>query len=148
MYEKILVPLDGSARAEAILPHVIDLARGHQSHVIFLYVIDPGASLTAIDGMSMDVNREIIEEQAKEAETYLASKKGEFQAMNIEAQASIAYGSIVSTIIDVAESQAVDLIAIASHGRSGLARMFYGSVAAGVLQRVDRPLLLIRAQDE
>jgi nucleotide-binding universal stress UspA family protein len=147
MYEKILVPLDGSARAEAILPHVVDLARGHHSRVIFLRVIDPGASLVGLEGMPMEINREIIEEQAKEAETYLASKQGEFQAMNIEARPRLAYGSIVSTIIDVAESEEADLIAIASHGRSGLARMFYGSVAAGILQRIDRPLLLIRARD-
>jgi nucleotide-binding universal stress UspA family protein len=147
MYEKILVPLDGSPRAEAILPHVVDLARCHHSRVIFLRVIDPGMSLAGLEGMPMEINREIIDEQVKEAETYLASKQGEFQTMNIETRKRIAYGAIVSTIIDVAESEQADLIAIASHGRSGLARMFYGSVAAGILQRIDRPLLLIRARD-
>ncbi len=48
---------------------------------------------------------------------------------------------------DSIEQEDADLIAIASHGRTGLAQVFYGSVAAGVLQRIDRPLLLIRAQD-
>jgi nucleotide-binding universal stress UspA family protein len=57
------------------------------------------------------------------------------------------HGPIVKAIIDTAESQDVDLVAIASHGRSGLFQVFYGSVAAGVLQRIDRPLLLIRARE-
>ncbi|MCB0075487.1 MAG: universal stress protein, partial [Caldilineaceae bacterium] len=56
-------------------------------------------------------------------------------------------GPIVRTILDVAERENADLIAMASHGRSGLARVFYGSVAAGVLQSADRPLLIVRAQD-
>jgi nucleotide-binding universal stress UspA family protein len=57
-------------------------------------------------------------------------------------------GPVVSTILCVAQREAVDLIAMASHGRSGLSRAFYGSVAAGVLNQVDRPMLLIRARSE
>jgi nucleotide-binding universal stress UspA family protein len=53
----------------------------------------------------------------------------------------------VEAIIDTAEREDADLIAIASHGRSGLSQVFYGSVAAGVLHRVERPLLVIRSQD-
>jgi nucleotide-binding universal stress UspA family protein len=54
-------------------------------------------------------------------------------------------GPVVGTILDVAKREGVDLIAIASHGRSGLPRVFYGSVAAGVLHGVNRPLLVIRS---
>jgi nucleotide-binding universal stress UspA family protein len=50
-------------------------------------------------------------------------------------------------IVNAAEKEGVDLIAIASHGRSGLSRAFYGSVTAALLQRIDRPLLLIRSQN-
>ena len=50
------------------------------------------------------------------------------------------------TILDIAVEEEVDLLAMASHGRSGLSRVFYGSVSAGVLQRIDRPLLLVRSQ--
>ena len=50
-------------------------------------------------------------------------------------------------ILDVAEREKVRLIAMASHGRTGLARVFYGSVAAGVLSQADRPLLIVRADD-
>ena len=57
----------------------------------------------------------------------------------------IAHESPVKGIVNSAEHRNVDLIAMASHGRTGLPRVFYGSVAAGVLNLVDRPLLLIRA---
>ncbi|MCB0137738.1 MAG: universal stress protein, partial [Caldilineaceae bacterium] len=56
-------------------------------------------------------------------------------------------GPVVTAILDVAEREKADLIAMASHGRTGLSRVFYGSVAAGILHKADRPLLLIRASD-
>jgi nucleotide-binding universal stress UspA family protein len=146
MYQKILVPLDGSARAEAILPHVEELAHCHHSQVIFVSVIDPAASLTGLEGLEMDVNRQLIQEQVDEAEAYLAGKEGEFREKNIESRSMIRYGAVVNTIISIAEDEKVGLIAIASHGRTGLARFVYGSVAAGILQQVDSPLLLIRAR--
>lgn len=145
MYQTILVPLDGSARAEAILPHVEELARRHGSRVFFLRVVDPAGSLSGLEGLPVDVSRELIKQQIDEAESYLEAKQGEFRLLNIEAYTRVRYGPIVQTIIKAAEDENADLIAIASHGRGGLARIFYGSVAAGLLQRVDRPLLLIRA---
>jgi len=54
---------------------------------------------------------------------------------------------VVEGIINMAAREGVDLIALASHGRSGLSRVFYGSVAAGLLHRVDRPLLIIRSRN-
>jgi nucleotide-binding universal stress UspA family protein len=146
MYEKILVPLDGSSRAEAILPHVEEMAHCHNSQVLFLSVVDPAASLTGFEGLAMESSQKLIQEQVDEAEAYLAGKCGEFRQKNIETRTMVRYGAVVSTIIGVAEDENVDLIAIASHGRTGLARFFYGSVAAGILQQVDRPLLLIRAR--
>jgi nucleotide-binding universal stress UspA family protein len=95
MYNTILVPLDGSKRAEAILAHVEQLAHRFGASVVLLQVIEP----------------------------------------------------VVNTIIEAAKSEEADLIALASHGRTGLSRVYYGSVAAGVLHRVDRPLLLVRSRD-
>jgi nucleotide-binding universal stress UspA family protein len=57
------------------------------------------------------------------------------------------HGPVVEAILTTAECEKVDLIAMASHGRTGLAQVFYGSVAAGVLNRIDRPLLLVRSQE-
>lgn len=146
MYKKILVPLDGSERAEAILPHVEEIAHCHGSNVLLIRVIDPVVSLTAMDGLPMDMNMEIIKQQIEDAEVYLKAKQGELLQKKIEAHYQVMSGAVANTIVETAEKEEADLIAIASHGRGGLARVFYGSVAAALLQRVDRPLLLIRAR--
>jgi len=148
MYKKILVPLDGSHRAEAILPHVEELVQNFDSTVIFLQVIEPIYPYMDVHGYVPkvdvgDVQREALFRRAKD---YLAGQKGEFRAKGIQAESIIEEGPVVSTIIRVANLKDVGLIAMASHGRTGLSHVFYGSVAAGVLHIVDRPLLLVRAQ--
>jgi nucleotide-binding universal stress UspA family protein len=150
MYETILAPLDGSKRAERILPHVEGLAHQFGSRVVFLQVVESVFIYPGPHGThgSVDLGILQLEELEEEAKAYLASLEGEFRAKGIEAKTLISGGPVVPTIIDVAEREGADLIAMASHGRTGLARVFYGSVAAGVLQQVDRPLLIIRAAGE
>lgn len=147
MYETILVPLDGSERAEVILSHVEDLARRLGSRLVLLRVVDPAASISGMEGLPMEVARDLVQQETEESTRYLEARQADLSARGIQATISVLYGPVVHTIIDAAEKEGADLIAIASHGRTGLARMFYGSVASGVLNRVDRPLLLIRAGD-
>lgn len=146
MYKKILVPLDGSSRAEQILPHVEELALNFGAKVIFLQVIEP--EHTYPGPAQVEYNLEMMQHREKDAEQYLAAKRGVFREKGIKTQVRIEHGGIASTIHNVAQGEDVDLIAMASHGRGGLARVFYGSVASAVLQRVDRPLLLIRSRRE
>jgi nucleotide-binding universal stress UspA family protein len=73
--------------------------------------------------------------------------EGSLRSTGITVRSYVESGPIVSTISNVAERERCDLIAMASHGRSGVSRVFYGSVAAGVLHRAEHPLLLIRAQN-
>jgi nucleotide-binding universal stress UspA family protein len=70
---------------------------------------------------------------------------GEFREKGIDAEVRVTEGPIAREITDMAEGEDVDLITMSSHGRSGLSRVFYGSVAAGVLHRIDRPILMIRS---
>lgn len=148
MYKRILVPLDGSSRAEAIIPHVEDLARCYGAKVIFLQVLEPDPILVGpYDAQALVMSSEDVEERLSEIDSYLAGWEGEFREKAIEAKRVVARGPVVGNIINVAERENVNLIAMASHGRSGLSRVFYGSVAAGVLQRVERPLLLVRARE-
>jgi len=148
MYTTILVPLDGSKRAEGILPYVEKLALSFNAAVIFLQVVETRFAYISPYTYYSDAELEKFETKKliEEAEIYLGGLQGEFQEKGIQARFLVAEGSVVRTIINVAEREAVDLIAMASHGRTGLARVFYGSVAAGVLHQVDRPLLLIRAE--
>lgn len=145
LYQRILVPLDGSKRAEAIMPHVEDLAQCYQAEVILLQVIEPKPLL--IDGTYAVPDLVEHEQHLKTAENYLRTLQGELRTKGIEVKTRVAQGPVVNGIIDMAERENADLVAMASHGRTGLARVFYGSVAAGVLHRIDRPLLLVRSED-
>jgi nucleotide-binding universal stress UspA family protein len=147
MYQTIMVPLDGSHRAEVILPHVENLALQFKSKVIFLQVVEP--PFYPAQGGPDGRHEYLIEFKQKQDEitAYLAGIQQGFQNIGIEASHVVEQGTVVGTIISVAQRENVDLIAIASHGRSGLSWVFYGSVAAGILQKIDRPLLVIRSRN-
>lgn len=146
MYKTILVPLDGSKRAERILPYVEALALRMEAKLVFLQVVEPTYDLVGPHGTIIDLK--LTERRAEEAKDYINGLAGEFIERGLKAKACVEEGPVVSTIISNAEREGADLIAMASHGRAGLARVFYGSVAAGILHKVDRPLLLIRSEGE
>ena len=145
MYKTILVPLDGSKRAEAILSHIEELSTLYHSRVIFVQVVEPPPLIVGPEG-DIALHQQEIVRWTKEAESYISTIQGEFQAKGITAKKYVINGPVVEAIIKVAEQEDADLIALASHGRGGLSQVFYGSVAAGILHRIDRPLLLIRSR--
>jgi len=147
MYSKILVPLDGSRRAERVLSHVKKMALGFGAKVILLRAVRP-PPLVGRDSSELQQFQKNMDEIQKEAEDYLNTVKIKLNKIGIEIQTQVTVAPVVKEILNVAEKEKVDLIALASHGRSGLSQLFYGSVAAGILHRVDRPLLVIRSQDK
>jgi nucleotide-binding universal stress UspA family protein len=147
MYNYILVPLDGSKRAEAILPHVEELGKRYDAQVILLRVVEPVPISVGPEGASVPVQQEELERLTEQAVAYLTDLQEQFRTKDIEARTCVYYGPVVQAIINAAECECADLIAMASHGRSGLSQVFYGSVAVGVLHRADRPLLLVRSRD-
>jgi len=154
MYQTLLVPLDGSPRAESILPHIENLAIQFKSKVFFLQVVEaplqfvnPSFYETTIQ---TDIIHEYLEDFKRKKEhisVYLAGIQEGFQKKGIDTGIFVEQGGAVETILSVAQRENVDLIAIASHGRSGLSRVFYGSVAAGIMQKIDRPILIIRTRN-
>ena len=146
MCKTILVPMDGSKRAEAILPHVEEVAHRFKARVVLLQVVESHPVVTTPGVESFELNLEGRRQQTNKADAYLAGLQGEFREKNIKARRFVEHGPVVETILNVALREGADLIAMASHGRGGMSRVFYGSIAAGVLQRVDRPLLLIRSR--
>ncbi len=147
MYNAILVPLDGSPRAEKILAHVEALAVRFAAKVILLQVVEPNVAMVTPYDMVPYYDPAEAEHITAEARAYLATKEGELRSLGIEVKSVTESGPVVSVVLDVAEREGADLIAMASHGRTGLGRVFYGSVAEGILHKADRPLLLIRATD-
>jgi nucleotide-binding universal stress UspA family protein len=145
MYQKILVPLDGSKRAEKILPHIEELATHYQPTVTLLQIIAlAGDILTA--GVITPLPDQLDSEK-KLAESYLNSIKAGLRKKHIETRTRVVVsGQVIDAILQTAEEEKVDLVAMSSHGRSGVSRVFYGSVAVGLLHRIDRPLLIIRSR--
>ncbi len=147
MYNTILVPLDGSKRAERILPHVEALASKFGAKLVLVSIVEPILAGVSPYGNGGHYIAEELERRTVEVSAYLTHLRDTLNAKQLAVKMIVEYGPAVMTIQDIAEREAVDLVAMASHGRTGLARAFYGSVAAGLLHRIDRPLFLIRAQD-
>ena len=148
MYNTILVPLDSSQRAEAILSHVIELAKKFASKVILLEAVEQKLIFTGdLEISAVSKADEDLAKRIKNAETYIKGIQEKLEQQGIQVSSRTIQGPPVEAIIAMAKETNADLIAMASHGRSGLARVFYGSVAAGILQKVDRPLLIIRSSD-
>ena len=146
MYKTILVPLDGSARAEAIVRHVEEMALLYKAKVILLQIVEPNLTQVAAFPDAGFFYKAELDARTKEAEQYLASKHGELVEKGIDCQTVITNGPIVRAILDTAEQCNADIIALASHGRTGMSRFVYGSVAAGILHQSSHPLLIVRAE--
>lgn len=150
MYKTILVPLDGSELAESVLPHVEELAMLFKSTVVLLHVMELPHLVGLPKGDIYDSLPQMtpaeVNDQMGEARHYLDRLVERMDKEGISARGLVEYGPVVTTIMRVARQLEVELIAMASHGRGGLADVYYGSVAGGVLQRIDRPLLIVRAQ--
>lgn len=150
MYQKILVPLDGSKLAEVALAHVEQLAWEMKSSLILLRVVKPPRSVEHLrQEEMMALNRERESVFKRDAEVYLAAHRGELRNKNIDVSTHVIVSeSVGGAILDFADQEGVGLIAMSTHGRSGLSRWVYGSVAEKVLQGADCPVLLIRAKRE
>lgn len=154
MYQTIVVPLDTSERAEKILPHIEALCGIKMGKVILVYVVESpvlAASPTAPPAGAPVVTGEAylnqVEATRSAGEDYLSRIQTILKTKGIEAEVVVETGAAASRIVEVAEERDADLIALASHGRTGLPRVFFGSVAAGILHRSEIPLLLVRSRD-
>ena len=146
MYSKILVPLDGSPRAEAILEHLPSWVSSPAGEIVLLLVVQAPIVTAGFKTISIEKSRLEAQRLTQEGHDYLNQVAQRMGDRGLKVRSIVEVGAVVETIMAVASREAVDLVAMASHGRSGLSWVFYGSVAAGLLQQVDRPLVLIRSR--
>jgi len=146
MYKKILVPLDGTKHSEAILPQVMSLARQCGAAIVLLEVLEPLPPHAA--AVAPEIINEGISQRASGVRQYVHAIEEQFRDAGYDAQAIIQSGMVVETILEVAQETEVDLIAMASHGYTGLKRLLYGSVAGEVLHRTRTPLLVLHAESD
>lgn len=150
IYTNVLVPLDGSELAESVLPHVLALAeKGLVKNITFIRVIEEAkiptvggdAVISTEEWKKLDLDRRI------EAEDYLKKLVGRlaFEGVNIKCVA-LPTGGVPEMIIQYASDNKTDLIVMATHGRSGISRVVWGSVAYQLLRSVYIPVLMIRPQ--
>ncbi|HYA27222.1 MAG TPA: universal stress protein [Acidobacteriota bacterium] len=143
MYSKILVPLDGSATAEAVLPYAEAFAAGFKTAVELLSVIDIGAMTTYLAADKVHHLDAIIATEEKNCASYLDNVAKIFSGFPTECQ--IVRGHPAETILETTRKERDTLIAMATHGRSGAKRWLLGSVAEKVLRGATNPLFLVRA---
>ncbi|MBN1188395.1 MAG: universal stress protein [Dehalococcoidales bacterium] len=145
MYTKILVPLDGSELSECSLEHLKQVgATGDSAEVILMRVIEPitpneAAAWSSAGYMIADVTR-----KNKEAATeYLTQIAEKLQNQDISAKVEVIEGRIAEAILDYVEKNQVELVIISTHGRSGISRWTFGSVADKVVRHSPVPILVI-----
>ncbi len=159
-FDHILVALDGSERAEAVIPHVATLARQFNARVTALCVTiaassiyteaaldtthfmpmaggTPGVDMTAI----ADINR-------REMSDYLRGLEERLRHQGLSVQGEVCEGLPADMIVERARDLRVDLIAMTTHGRSGVRRLMFGSVSEKVLRHAPCPVLLVRIGHE
>jgi nucleotide-binding universal stress UspA family protein len=141
---RILVPLDGSPVAEQILPTVTSVAQAMAANIILFQV--PIAHVTGwTTGDWYIPVQGVLQTAEEDAEAYLNSVADGLREQGLEVSTATAIGAVASCIVDFAEANEVDLIAMCTHGRTGLARWALGSVADRVLRAGGVPILLVRA---
>ena len=148
MYKKILVPLDGSELAECVLPHADSISKGcGVEEVVFLRIVEPFHIPSGYGGtgLSEEDIRLIDSDNKASAENYLDQLVGRTKFNGAIIHSEIIFGKAPESIAGYATKNNVDLIIIATHGRSGVSHWIWGSVADRVLRSACVPVLMIRA---
>ena len=139
-FHRIVVPLDGSVLAEQILTRIVPLARLEEAEITLLHVITPSD-----DAYDNEEGRKLPwwEKRVAGAKGYLTRRAAEVRAQGVAARVDVIVGERVpETITDYARREGADLIAIATHGRGGFARVIRGSVADGVTKSAMSSILV------
>lgn len=162
MYNRILVTVDGSVLSETILPEVQRLVSGTDCEVVLLIVreVPRGVSEDEHDRLMMlgtapamvpgheqrETRDQAMEGIRDEAINYLESLAAPLRSSGVPVRITVHFGSPTDLIVRAAEEEGADLIAMATHGNTGLRRMIFGSVASQVVENTNKPVLLVRPE--
>ena len=143
LFRHILVPLDGSSLAERALEHAVTLASPGETEFTLLQVVFPESVPVPPYAVTWAVDRADLARRMREGMTYLERPRADLAENGFTATAQVVGNrSIARGILDYARKHAVDLIALATHGRGGVGRLLMGSVADKILRGVRTPLLI------
>lgn len=136
-FQKILVPLDGSECAENVIPMVESLAKELGASIALLRVAY-AYTFPGVD--STEAELKVV----REAEEYLSKVEDRLKTKGLKTDSHVRYGNDAEEILDHAALKDIDLIAMTTHGRSGVKRFLLGSVAEKVLRYSPKPIFLVR----
>ncbi|MDQ4075696.1 MAG: universal stress protein, partial [Chloroflexota bacterium] len=143
MFKHILVPLDGSSLAESVVPHVLQIAQSFDSKVTCLHVLEQpkqAGEMQAVDPLGWEF-------RTKEVRMYLSDWTYRLQEVGVEVESVILEGPAAERIAEFALRHDVDLIALSSHGQSGLSSWNVSSVVQKVLLRGCTSIMIVRAYE-
>jgi nucleotide-binding universal stress UspA family protein len=143
MYARVLIPLDGSETAEAILPFAERIAGPVDAEVCLLRVVEPVSAVPRL-GTGEVGGPAALDARRLEATRYLAETAHRLECQGLRVRTLVTPGVPEREIVDVARREKADLIAMSTHGRRGLGRVVHGSVAEDVLGGAEVPVLLVR----
>ncbi len=153
MYDKILVPLDGSKLAECVLPHVEALATAFKpKEVTLVSVTERITGFRVMDDYSRPLGERLVPEavgkEEEQAHKYLDKIAKTLEAKGIKVHTEVLMGKPAEEIIIYTHKIDRGLIVMASHGRSGISRWTHGSVADRVFRATAIPIMMIQAKDD
>jgi nucleotide-binding universal stress UspA family protein len=140
VYDEILVPTDGSEASAGALDHAIELARTYDARLHVLYVVEP-VYTADYDARTI---ADAMEAEGTETTTELAERA---EAAGVEATGAVEFGTPHRKILECADERGVDLIVMATHGRTGLDRYLLGSVTEKVVRTAEIPVLTVRTRE-
>jgi nucleotide-binding universal stress UspA family protein len=147
-YRKILVPIDGSGWSQRAIPHALDIARSNNAEIILLHVFSPPTQPYTAD-IELAGQTGAVDDMREWVTQYLAGVKAEVRDQNVAVQTRLMESrDVARAICQVIERENIDLVVMSTHGRTGVARLVFGSVARSVMERSDTPVLLIRPDKE
>ena len=146
MYKKIMVPLDGSELAECVLPHVESFVKEYNiSDVVLVRVVEPERTYQGALAMDAKFLAESQSARKSSAKDYLDKVSNRLEHEGTTFHREVIVGRVAESLVDYAEKNDIDLILIATHGRSGVGRWVRGSVADRILRAASIPVLMVRA---
>ncbi len=154
MFKKILACLDKSNLSEQVLEYAAEEALAFNAELILLhvipepYIVSPSLPGTSTLPVQNPVELGQLAKEEEKASAYLENIAGGLRERGIRVETLVLQGDAGNTIINYGQENDIDLIALATHGRGGLEKLFYGSVADSVLKRSGLPILLIRPRNQ
>ncbi|MDR5674077.1 Nucleotide-binding protein, UspA family [Halalkaliarchaeum sp. AArc-CO] len=143
MYDRILIPTDGSPAAEAAIEHAIDIAEKYDATVHALFVVD-GAAYSTLEA-GAEIVMEALESEGKRAVERIAEIADD---AGLDCETSVVSGTAYRSIREYIDDHDIDLVVMGTHGRRGIDRYLLGSVTERVVRTSDVPVLTVRKPAE